>query len=85
MGVRVAPGVKVQVRLQRRDTLYYVLPLAKRPDEPDRSEPVNLMDLWRSGDNFVWLLPERLKTELLAMRRGFHEARTATDTTRSST
>ncbi|MFF0693379.1 Rid family hydrolase [Streptomyces tendae] len=85
MGVRVAPGVKVQVRLQRRDTLYYVLPPAKRPDEPDRSEPVNLMDLWRSGDNFVWLLPERLKIELLAMRRGFHEARTATDTTRSST
>lgn len=85
MGVRVAPGVKVQVRLQRRDTLYYVLPPAKRPDEPDRSEPVNLMDLWRSGDNFVWLLPERLKTELLAMRRGFREARPAPDTTRSTT
>ncbi|MFC8083062.1 hypothetical protein [Streptomyces sp. NPDC057340] len=46
---------------------------------------MNLMDLWRSGDNFVWLLPERLKTELLAMRRGFREARTAPDTTRSST
>ncbi|MEW2298308.1 Rid family hydrolase [Streptomyces sp. NPDC006743] len=85
MGVRVAPGIKVQVRLQRRDTLYYVLPPAKRPDEPDRGEPVNLMDLWRSGDSFVWLLPERLKTELLAMRRGFREARTGTDTTRSST
>ncbi|WP_245962140.1 Rid family hydrolase [Streptomyces ardesiacus] len=85
MGVAVPPGLKVQVRLQRRDTLYYVLPPAKRPDEPDRREPVDLMDLWRSGDNFVWLLPERLKTELLAMRRGFHEARTATETTRSST
>ncbi|EPD91535.1 Rid family hydrolase [Streptomyces albus] len=80
MGVHVPPGVKVQVRLQKRDTLYYVLPPAKRPDEPDRSEPVNLMDLWRSGDNFVWLLPERLKTELLAMRRSFLGARTGTDT-----
>ncbi|WP_234438557.1 Rid family hydrolase [Streptomyces sp. NRRL S-340] len=84
MGVHVPPGVKVQVRLQKRDTLYYVLPPAKRPDEPDRREPVNLMDLWRSADHFVWLLPERLKTELLAMRRGFHEARTGTITTRSS-
>ncbi|MCS0603901.1 Rid family hydrolase [Streptomyces sp. LP11] len=84
LGVSVAPGTKVQVRMQKRDTLYYVVPPAKRPDEPDRREPVNLMDLWRSGDNFVWLLPERLKTELLAMRRSFHEARTGTDTTRSS-
>ncbi|WP_243274242.1 Rid family hydrolase [Streptomyces albus subsp. chlorinus] len=81
MGVHVPPGVNVQVRLQKRDTLYYVLPPAKQPDEPDRREPVNLMDLWRSGDNFVWLLPERLKSELLAMRRGFLEARTGTDTT----
>ncbi|MFJ8806265.1 Rid family hydrolase [Streptomyces sp. NPDC102490] len=81
VGVHVPPGVRVQVRLQRRDTLYYVLPPAKRPEEPDRGEPVNLMDLWRSGDNFVWMLPERLKTELLAMRRGFIEARTGTDTT----
>ncbi|MEU6482189.1 Rid family hydrolase [Streptomyces sp. NPDC047017] len=84
MGVRVTPGIKVQVRLQKRDTLYYVVPPAKRPDEPDRREPVNLMDLWRSGDNFVWLLPERLKTELLAMRRSFLEAPTGTGTTRSS-
>ncbi|MCK8678753.1 nitrile hydratase [Streptomyces lichenis] len=84
MGVRVRPGITVQVRLQRRDTLYYVLPPAKRPDEPDRREPVNLMDLWRSGDNFVWLLPERLKTELLAMRRSFHQAQAGTDETRSS-
>ncbi|MGW7519792.1 Rid family hydrolase [Streptomyces sp. NPDC054796] len=80
MGVHVPPGVKVQVRLQKRDTLYYVVPPAKRPDEPDRHEPVNLMDLWRSGDNFVWMLPERLKTGLLAMRRSFHEARTGTGT-----
>ncbi|GAA2067357.1 hypothetical protein GCM10009801_14620 [Streptomyces albiaxialis] len=83
MGVHLAPGVNVQVRLQKRDTLYYVVPPAKRPDEPDRREPVNLMDLWRSGDNFVWMLPERLKTQLLAMRRSFHEARTGTTATRS--
>ncbi|PPS91029.1 hypothetical protein [Streptomyces sp. MH60] len=84
MGVHVAPEVKVQVRLQKRDTLYYVVPPAKRPDEPDRREPVNVMDLWRSGDNFVWMMPERLKTELLAMRRSFHEAQTGTTATRSN-
>lgn len=84
MGMRLTPGVKVQVRVQKRDTLYYVVPPAKRPDEPDRREPVNLMDLWRSGDNFVWLLPERLKSDLLAMRRSFHEVQTGTDATRSS-
>ncbi|MBI0294617.1 nitrile hydratase [Streptomyces sp. PRKS01-29] len=84
MGVHVAPGVKVQVRLQKRNTLYYVVPPAKRPDEPDRREPVNLMDLWRSGDNFVWMMPERLKTELLAMRRSFHQAKTGTMAKRSN-
>ncbi|MEE4598597.1 Rid family hydrolase [Streptomyces sp. DSM 41524] len=79
LGVTVPPGITVQVKLQKRDTLYYVVPPAKKPGEPDQREAVNLMDQWGSGDMFVWVLPERLKAGLLAMRRGFHRSRPATD------
>ncbi len=68
-------GMRVDVRVQRRDTLYHVIP----PFAPD-SDPnaiVNQMDLWRTADEFVWIMPERAKVGLLAMRRQ-HRAWTAT-------
>ncbi len=66
-GVSVPDGMRIDVRLQRRDTLYHVVP----PFAPD-SDPntiINQMDLWRTADEFVWIMPERAKVGLLAMRR----------------
>lgn len=68
LGVTVPDGVRVDVRIQRRDTLYFVIP----PSATDGGEVdgvVNQMDLWRSGDQFVWIMPQAAKLALLDMRQ----------------
>lgn len=70
IGVEVSPGVKIDVRLQRRDTLYFVIPpLAATPG--DAGSVINQMDLWQSGDLFCWIMPQALKLELLRLRQSF--------------
>jgi hypothetical protein len=67
LGVTVPGGVRVDVRIQRRDTLYFVIP----PSAADGGEVdgvVNQMDLWRSEDQFIWIMPQEAKVELLDMR-----------------
>ncbi len=73
IGVEVSPGVKIDVRQQRRDTLYFVIPpLADKPEEAETV--INQMDLWQSGDLFCWIMPQALKLELLRMRRSFRRS-----------
>ncbi|MFO1061021.1 MAG: hypothetical protein U1E53_29135 [Dongiaceae bacterium] len=70
IGVEVPPDVKIDVRQQRRDTLYLVIPpLAARPE--DAATVINQMDLWESGDLFCWIMPQALKVQLLQMRQSF--------------
>ncbi len=70
IGVEVSPGVKIDVRQQQRDTLYFVIPpLATNPQ--DAETVINQMDLWQSGDLFCWIMPQALKLELLRMRQSF--------------
>ncbi|MNM08608.1 hypothetical protein D3C81_186820 [compost metagenome] len=70
IGVEVPEGVKLDIRRQRRDTLYYVIP--PYSEEPDQADSViNQMDLWQSAELFVWIMPQKLKVQLLAMRQSF--------------
>jgi len=70
IGVEVSPDVKIDIRQQRRDTLYFVIPpLAARPE--DAEGVINQMDLWGSGDLLCWIMPQALKLELLRMRQSF--------------
>lgn len=70
IGVEISPGVKIDVRQQRRDTLYFVIPpLAAKPG--DAETVINQMDLWQSGELFCWMMPQALKLELLRMRQSF--------------
>ena len=70
IGVEVSPGVKIDIRQQRRDTLYFVIPpLAAKPE--DAETVINQMDLWQSGELFCWMMPQALKLELLRMRQSF--------------
>jgi len=72
IGVEVSPGVKIDVRQQRRDTLYFVIPpLASTPENAETV--INQMDLWESGDLFCWIMPQALKLELLRMRQSFRK------------
>jgi len=70
LGVKVPDRVNLTIRMQRRDTLYFVIPpLAKRPE--DANTVINQMDLWQSADLFCWIMPQELKLELLAMRQAY--------------
>ena len=73
IGVEVSDNAKINVRMQRRDTLYFVIPpLADRPEDADKV--INQMDLWQSGDLFCWITPQALKLELLKMRQSYRGA-----------
>jgi hypothetical protein len=68
IGVQVSPDIKIDVRQQRRDTLYFLIPpLAAKLEEAETV--INQMDLWESGDLFCWIMPQALKLELLRMRQ----------------
>ncbi|WP_197496851.1 hypothetical protein [Paraburkholderia caribensis] len=70
VGVEVSPDVKIDIRQQRPDTLYFVIPpLAARQE--DARTVINQMDLWQSGELFCWIMPQTLKLELLRMRQSF--------------
>jgi hypothetical protein len=65
------------VRVQRRDTLFFVIPAAA--DGGEAEGVVNQMVLWRSGEQFVWIMPQDAKVALLDMReqcRGHHDETT---------
>ena len=70
LGVDVPTGMRVDVRVQRPDTLYLVIPPAV-PDGAEAEQVVDQMDLWRSGDQFVWIMPQEAKVGLLEMREQY--------------
>ena len=70
IGVEISPEVEIDVRQQRRDTLYFVIPPLAEPTE-DAEKVINQMDLWQSADLFCWIMPQVLKLELLRMRESF--------------
>jgi hypothetical protein len=73
IGVEISPDVKIDIRQQRRDTLYFVIPpLAEKAQ--DAESVINQMDLWESGDLFCWIMPQSLKLELLRMRQSFRRS-----------
>jgi hypothetical protein len=73
IGVQVSPDVKIDVRQQRRDTLYFVIPPLAATAQ-DAEAVINQMDLWDSGDLFCWIMPQALKLELLRMRQSFRSS-----------
>ncbi len=70
LGVETDAGVEIEIIVQQRDTLYYVIPPAgEHPCDGD--EVVDQMDLWQSAELFCWIMPQRLKLQLLRMRQSF--------------
>ena len=76
LGVEVPAGRRVDLRIQRPDTLYLVIPPAFSDEGEHEHEPVvNQMDLWRSGEQFVWIMPQEAKLALLQMREQYRDHR----------
>jgi hypothetical protein len=74
LGVHVPAGLRVDLRIQRPDTLYLVIPPAFS-DQGEHESAVNQMDLWRSGEQFVWIMPQEAKLALLEMREQYRDHR----------
>ncbi|MFJ3937881.1 nitrile hydratase [Streptomyces parvus] len=72
LGIDVPPALRFDVRVQRPDTLYLVIPPVSC-EEDGGENVVNQMDLWRSGEQFVWILPQDAKTSLLGMREQYRK------------
>ncbi|MFJ1735274.1 nitrile hydratase [Streptomyces sp. NPDC088254] len=70
LGIDVPPALRFDLRVQRPDTLYLVIPPVSC-EEDGGENVVNQMDLWRSGEQFVWILPQDAKTALLGMREQY--------------
>jgi hypothetical protein len=78
--VEVPAGWRVDLRIQRPDTLYLVIPPAFSDEGEHEHEPVvNQMDLWRSGEQFVWIMPQEAKLVLLQMREQYRDHRAEED------
>ena len=71
LGVEIPAGLRLDIRVQRRDTLYLVIPPAYSDGGTD--SVVNQMDLWRSGDQFVWVMSQDAKIALLRMREQYRD------------
>ena len=74
LGVEVPAGWRVDLRIQRPDTLYLVIPPAFS-DQGEHERVVNQIDLWRSGEQFVWIMPQEAKLALLEMREQYRDHR----------
>jgi hypothetical protein len=74
LGVEVPAGWRVDLRIQRPDTLYLVIPPAFS-DGDEHEQVINQMDLWRSGEQFVWIMPQEAKLALLEMREQYRDHR----------
>ncbi len=74
LDIHVPDGLHLDVRIQRRDTLYFVIPPAGG-DGGDADHVVDQMDLWGSGDQFVWILPQDQKLALLDLREQHRRTR----------
>lgn len=74
LGITLPEHVKLDIRVQDPNTLYFVIPPLRSQPAPEQPAAPNQMDLWRSRDIFTWMLPERLKLHLLAMRQQYRRS-----------
>jgi hypothetical protein len=80
LGVQLPAGWRVDLRIQRPDTLYLVIPPAFSDEgQHEHESVVNQMDLWRSGEQFVWIMPQEAKLALLKMREQYRDHRAGDD------
>jgi hypothetical protein len=66
--ITVPEGIKLRVLVQKKNTMYFVIPPAKKVNEPDQIDDPEMMDVWSSGDFFIWLAPVTMKFNLHMMR-----------------
>ena len=67
-GITVPKNVKLRVIVQKKDTIYLSIPPLKKPSDPLQTNTPEEMDVWSSGNFFIWFAPIRLKFNLFILR-----------------
>jgi hypothetical protein len=65
-GIEVPNNMKVVAKVQKKDTIYLSLPPKK--SESSKSVIKEEMDVWSSGNFFIWFAPVANKFSLIKMR-----------------
>ena len=67
-GIKVPKGIKLNITLQKKNTIYFVIPPEKKKNEAPQNTLPEMMDIWSSGHFFIWLAPTSLKFCLFQLR-----------------
>ena len=67
LGITIPEGVRVNIVVQRPDTLYFAIP-PTRTVEPSETFSQAQMDIWCSGDSFIWINSADQAATMLTLR-----------------
>lgn len=73
LGVTVPDGIKLNIILQKPNTLYFTIPPANHNLDLQKPFELNQIDIWSSGKMFVWLASTKQKAKLLQLRDSIHK------------
>lgn len=76
LGVSVSKEVTLKVILQERDTLYFTIPAFDNKRSMEEPLQLNQIDIWSSGNMFIWLTSAEQKAKLLQIRNSIFAAGT---------
>lgn len=68
LGVSIPKNIKLKVMLQKKDTLYFTIPVFDRKRSQENPFQLNQIDIWSSGKMFLWLASAEQKVKLLQLR-----------------
>ena len=72
-GIKVSKDIKLNIVLQKKNTIYFSIPPAKKTDESPKESSPEIMDVWSSGNFFIWFAPVALKFCLFQLRHSVPE------------
>ena len=67
LGVQIPEGAEIAIVVQRPDTLHFAIPPVRRASA-DTAFQQTQMDIWGSGDSFVWINSADQAADMLAIR-----------------
>ena len=67
-GIKVPKGIKLNIIVQKKNTIYFSIPPEKKVDEKPQTNFPEIMDVWSSGNFFIWFAPVTMKFCLFQLR-----------------
>jgi len=72
-GLTIPDGLKIRVKVQKDNTIYLAIPPRNTSSASQIETVTEEMDVWSSGNFFIWFAPLALKFNLFALRNSVPE------------